>query len=296
MKCPYPFIVTKSGKFRHREYTNPVAVDHGLVVPCGKCLICQQNRAAEWAARLTHEWQTQKTGCFLTLTYDALTVPMFSDGLLTLWKPDVQLFMKRLRHLVGKTKIKYFLCGEYGTETDRPHYHAIIFGWRPDYGDCKQIGDILTHDDIADCWRLGNVQVSGITDNHLYYVSGYILKSTLYKDNLLSRKAPFILNSQGLGLDYATAHADRVFDMSITAEGKVAPLPRYYIKKLGDVNKTKLVTNNTQRELALLQRLAYNSDDPVERMLAKERVARSRQQNLKEVTALKERLRGKRKL
>lgn len=232
----------------------------------------------------------------MTLTYEDSTVPFFSDGLLTLWKPDVQLFLKRLRHLVGKIQIKYFLCGEYGSVTQRPHYHAIIFGWRPEYGDCKKIGDIYTHDDIADCWRLGNVQVSGLTDNHLYYVSGYILKSTLYKDNLLSRKPPFLSVSQGLGLEYAEKHADRVYNMTITAEGKTSPLPRYYIKKLGEVNKTKIVTSNAQRELAFLQRLAYNSEDPAERLKARDKVETSRKQNLKEVTALKERLRGKRKL
>lgn len=34
--------------------------------------------------------------------------------------------MKRLRKKIGP--IRFFMCGEYGDELGRPHYHAIIFG------------------------------------------------------------------------------------------------------------------------------------------------------------------------
>jgi len=54
--------------------------------------------------------------------------PAHADSLI---KRDVQLFVKRLRKdqdARGLAKIRYYLVGEYGDQTKRPHYHAAIFG------------------------------------------------------------------------------------------------------------------------------------------------------------------------
>jgi len=38
--------------------------------------------------------------------------------------------MKRLRkHYSGRT-IRYYMCGEYGENMGRPHYHAVFFNLR----------------------------------------------------------------------------------------------------------------------------------------------------------------------
>lgn len=46
-------------------------------------------------------------------------------------KRDVQLFVKRLRELIRKidknARIRFFICGEYGPQTFRPHYHCLFF-------------------------------------------------------------------------------------------------------------------------------------------------------------------------
>lgn len=66
--------------------------------------------------------------CFITLTYSPENVP--ADGSLN--KTHFQLFMKRLRKHALKesnSKISFFHCGEYGDRLDRPHYHALIFGY-----------------------------------------------------------------------------------------------------------------------------------------------------------------------
>lgn len=49
----------------------------------------------------------------------------------TLRKRHYQLFFKRLRKWYGKP-IRYFGTGEYGSKTQRPHYHFIIFGLKLD--------------------------------------------------------------------------------------------------------------------------------------------------------------------
>lgn len=49
-----------------------------------------------------------------------------SPYLPTLSKTDVQKFLKRLRKNYGK-KVRYFICGEYGPKSFKPHYHILFF-------------------------------------------------------------------------------------------------------------------------------------------------------------------------
>jgi len=96
-----------------------------LDVPCGQCIGCKLLRSIAWASRCMHEIQLHEQNCFITLTYDDEHMP--SDY--SLRKEDFQKFMKRLRHAIKPRKIRYFMCGEYGEESWRPHYHAIIFNY-----------------------------------------------------------------------------------------------------------------------------------------------------------------------
>ncbi|QCS37346.1 replication initiation protein [Tortoise microvirus 89] len=95
--------------------------------PCGKCPECLARRTSGWSFRLMEESKRAESAHFVTLTY--ATAPVTKKGFMTLCKKDVQDFFKRLRYYLGKdVKIKYYVVGEYGTRTLRPHYHAIIFG------------------------------------------------------------------------------------------------------------------------------------------------------------------------
>ena len=145
------------------EYLSPyreASVMDFVQIPCGKCIGCRLDYAKQWANRIMLEAQYHDDAYFVTLTYDDEHVPRSwstdpetgeACQSLTLRKRDVQLFMKRLRKwqdglvdtkyqvynknvsdssasLVSSQRIRYFLSGEYGSRTFRPHYHAIIFG------------------------------------------------------------------------------------------------------------------------------------------------------------------------
>lgn len=100
-----------------------------LEVPCQKCIICRDKKAVEWATRITCEGNYH-SNCpwWITLTYNKYNIP--SNGI---EKRDLQLFFKRLRERVSRkvgtdVRIRFVGVGEYGGNTARPHYHAIVFG------------------------------------------------------------------------------------------------------------------------------------------------------------------------
>jgi hypothetical protein len=162
------------------------------------------------------------------LTYNAESVPVFSEGASpTLVKSDLQKFFKRLRRDLEKEdrKIRYFACGEYGPETERPHYHAIVFGL-----DCNK--DKML---VEENWPFGFVSVGTVTYESCRYTAQYIQKKVLgksadevYKD----REPPFQIQSQGLGLQYALDNLER-YEGKLTIDGRIFSVPRYFRDKTG---------------------------------------------------------------
>lgn len=159
-----------------------------IELPCGKCIGCRLEYAREWACRCVHEASLYKHNFFLTLTYDDQHLKWTSDGEQTLFKKDFQDFMKRLRKYFydrdKDNKIRYFYCGEYGGQTHRPHYHAILFNCPP-FVDVQEIGhnyakQPLYHSDILDSiWKNGRVILGTVTYDSCAYVARYVSKKSL---------------------------------------------------------------------------------------------------------------------
>jgi len=145
-------------------------------IPCGQCIGCRLQRSADWALRCVHEASLHQENCFITLTYNAENIP--PDG--GLRKKHFQNFMKRLRKHLGKKKIKFYMCGEYGDKNNRPHYHALIFGH--DFTDrvfCGQTQsglDLYMSPTLEKLWTHGFVQVGEVTYDSAAYVARYIMK------------------------------------------------------------------------------------------------------------------------
>lgn len=259
MKCPHSFVMKAPGGkpvYMRMEYGGPMQILQGVVVPCGRCIICRKNKAAEWAARISHEMEYHAEKCFITLTYSDDNIPKNENDIMTLNKRDVQLFMKRLRKNTEK-KIKYFVCGEYGENTSRPHYHAIILGWRPDLNDLTAVSaakgrKIYSSGELSDYWKNGNVQVGSVTQDSVYYVTGYIIKK-LNKEVLDGRTPEFLLCSRGIGLNYALDNIEKVRKGELLSNGSQTAIPKYYIKKVG-VDKRYMLQRAIDSEVVVKTR------------------------------------------
>uniref|UniRef100_A0AAU8BA49 Replication initiator protein n=1 Tax=Dulem virus 101 TaxID=3145578 RepID=A0AAU8BA49_9VIRU len=242
------------------QCTNPFFLrSQGFFVPCGKCLACRIAKRREWSLRLTHQMTVQPDCIFLTLTYNDDNLP--KDGNIN--KRSVQLFMKRFRKRFGRG-IKYFLCGEYGDDTFRPHYHSIIFGvgLQNYLGSCQSVISFFRHgfryfSVISDIWPYGYCVVSSVSVDTISYVCGYVTKKirgSLEKYKKLGLKQmPFQLQSQGLGLDFILQENQSFRlqrEMFTYFKGHKCSLPRYYRKKLSIIGEDmKPLVEKSQMEV-----------------------------------------------
>lgn len=240
--------------------------------PCGKCAICLVNKQQDWAFRLYQEQKVSNSAHFLTLTYDEECLP-FGDTEPTLDKRDTQLFIKRLRDsqfkLMAKRHkknflrefnelelktIRYYLVGEYGPETNRPHYHAIMFNLIP---------EIITK--INDIWQNGHVKVGECNPTTIDYVTKYCISTKTGDQERFNGKAKeFATMSRrpGLGDNFVKTTQQYYADnqkMSIrNHKGNTKRMPQFYKQKLfsesdrEDIQSKSLVLqtqrNNTERK------------------------------------------------
>ena len=145
-----------------------------LMLPCGQCIGCRLERSRQWAVRCVHEASLHEDNCFITLTYDCDSMPRDFG----LCKRDLQLFFKRVRKNIG-VKLRYYACGEYGETTRRPHYHACLFGYRPQDLELLKERDgvrLYTSEFLQKQWKNGYVTVGDVTFESAAYVARYIMK------------------------------------------------------------------------------------------------------------------------
>lgn len=142
---------------------------------CGQCIGCRAERSRQWAVRCMHEAQMHERNSFITLTYDREHLPRNVSVDVREW----QLFAKGLRN-VG-LRFRYFACGEYGEESNRPHYHACLFG--EDFGsdrrpvDVNERGETLfTSKLLEEVWGKGMVRVGALSYESAAYVARYVMK------------------------------------------------------------------------------------------------------------------------
>lgn len=247
---------------------------HG-VTKCGQCMECRLAYSREWAIRITHEAQMHSQNCFLTLTYDNENLPPYGQ----LVKRDLQLFFKRLRHVVGP--FRYVASGEYGEIRRRPHFHVALFGVdfssdRIEYGSGIRGDKIYVSPTVASVWQksvfpMGHT-IGSLTFESAAYIARYITKKVtgvgaspvpLHSDietgELVLPNPEFLLCSRGIGRAWFRDHFfTDVFPHArvITAQGSPAPVPRYYknlLKEIGhdlSLEMSHRASANMERDLA----------------------------------------------
>lgn len=182
--------------------------------PCGKCPVCLQKRANEWALRISLEGRMHNDLAFVTLTYSP--EKLYDNALIP---SHLSSFMKRLRTYAQRSgfqgKIRFFGVGEYGEKRGRPHFHLVLFGLPKLFWNC-----------IRDAWTgsIVDVQTPRSRDAVASYVAGYVVKKLYTSSKVVMRQ------SQGLARDFI----DRVqhFTQVIILNGKTRYIGRYLRNRL----------------------------------------------------------------
>lgn len=196
MTCFSPFVVSHPkagrklaflGKYSDLGAFDPPASHHSFprkyLVPCGKCVGCRYDKAAEWSVRAQCEARYHSRSCFLTLTYSDANLPPGRS----LCRRHVELFLKRLRKRYG-LGIKVMFCGEYGPRTLRPHYHMLVFGWQPSAASlsrwrvstAKKRSSLFLSTELASLWPHGHTLIGmDAAAGAAGYVARYSLKKTV---------------------------------------------------------------------------------------------------------------------
>lgn len=166
-----------------------------IAIPCGQCIGCRINRQQMWAFRCLAEASLHRLNWFATLTYAPEHLPPLGE----LRHRDWQLFAKRVRRRLGP--FRYLMCGEYGEQTQRPHYHALIFGL--DIPDIERYGVRRGHPVfrsalLSELWGLGLCEFGTVTAQSARYCAGYVLKDCRAPERVdestgevVSLKAPY---------------------------------------------------------------------------------------------------------
>lgn len=223
-----------------------------ITIPCGKCIGCRLDYSREWANRCLLEMEDHESTLFLTLTYDDDHLPRrFYSRLDTgetdlesnpLRKKDIQDFHKRLRKSLDYP-IRFFLAGEYGDKTHRPHYHGIYFGLKPP-DDLERLKDsksgfpLYSSKKFDNIWENGFITIQDCTWETCAYTARYIMKklngsmSDYYDQNALT--PPFVLMSRmpGIGRSYLDRHPEILNFKSISVPSYNRPgnftVPKYF--------------------------------------------------------------------
>jgi len=245
-------------KYDHHPDAEPMRL------PCGQCTGCRLERAKTWAVRCLHEASLHSDNSFITLTYNDENLPVDES----LDHRQVQLFFKKLRK--AGIRFRYYMCGEYGENfTKRPHYHIIMFGYRPNdleaYGVNKQGKTLYTSPELTKIWAKGNTDVGDVNYESASYVARYIMKKQLGPDSdythltqhglITTRNPEYTAMSRkpGIAKDWFDQYLTDIFPHDelqiMTKKGiRYAKIPRYYDQLMETISPELMGTIKEKRQ------------------------------------------------
>lgn len=169
--------------------------DNIMEIPCGQCIGCRLEYSRQWAMRVLEEAKNYEHNHFITLTYNELFLATLCQSAqltsreiivptASLIKKDLQKFIKDLRRYweyhFNHDGIRFFACGEYGEQYQRPHYHIAIFNLPiPDLKFYKLTATkepLFTSKIIESIWGKGFAPIGAVTWNSAAYIARYVTK------------------------------------------------------------------------------------------------------------------------
>ena len=249
-----------------------------IAIRCGQCIGCRVYRAESWTTRILHEAKMHSCSIFLTLTYDDEHLPPGGS----LHYPHVQKFFRAQRQKLGK--FRFFVCGEYGDQTSRPHYHAILFGF--DYPDRVQLNSsyakrpVYKSAALAKLWPYGTHQIGFISPESARYVAQYSIKKVTGKraqahyerldpvTGEISRLVPEFARMSlrpALGRPWLEKYGQEILTHdNIVLNGSFHGIPRYYNEKLLQMFPMEMEALQAKRALNALEKSDDNTRQRLE--------------------------------
>ncbi len=266
-----------------------------------------------WAIRIVHEshmHEDKHGNSWLTLTYrdpSECSEEQLKNGYhipadYSLKPSDVSKFIRALRKKNRDHKIRYFYCGEYGDENQRPHYHICLFNHC--FNDQQLFKDdegfyTYTSEELDELWRYGFSTVAELNYNTAAYTAGYCFKKITGK-----RAAEHYLRCDehgqaywlvpeyirmstgrgkpsGIGAKFYEKYSSDIFpsDQSpVPGHGSCELVPRYYQNILAEQDPAMLERIKNLREEFIT---AHAADFTPERLRDKYICARAKQDRLK---------------
>lgn len=272
------------------ECTNPVYLSkQEMYVGCNHCVPCMAKSRRDWAVRLHFEHKFSSNAYFLTLTYAEEALPRDDCGFPTLRKADISEFLTKIRsasrvRVSGKQvnlSPRWFVVGEYGPKTERPHYHALVFNILP---------EVLAK--LVSYWGKGFITVKKVTAKRIQYVAKYQITKSLVNNThgSFDRELPFKVvtkSSGGLGKQWLTdenkAYAKRDLTGTLRTPSGVSSIPKYYRDRIGYTPSERTLCRESQiSHIEKQYLLAYQSlrdlgfIDPASELKYRESVAISK--------------------
>ena len=254
---------------------------------------------------------------FITLTYDDLHLPIAekieipkgetyeNDGTWisgTLYEPDMVRFLNSLRkhfERQGYEGIKYYYCGEYGTKTQRPHYHIILLHCPlriEEFRDCHVDTNFKAHwksNEIGQYWKQGMHDICQLEWSCAAYVARYCTKKLSYNVSkeyyyTVGKVPEFVRMSKGIGFEYLTKNLKKIYTtdeiIMRTVKGNIgsAKPPKAFDRKLEQYNpdlyqKIKLSRQHAAERAEKLLHEVSDYTDHKNLILAAEKVKKKMQ-------------------
>lgn len=252
---------------------------------------------------------------FVTLTYDDKCLPPGYDIRSGLNYSHFQNFMKRLRDRFsyrGFNKvdpIRFYMCGEYGDDFSRPHFHALLFNFDfPDrYYWCMRNGERSFRSSMLDglpqgtsrngkyvisdtaFWPYGNAEFGEVTFKSAAYVARYVMKKVTgdvaedyytwvdpVTGEYFQRRAEFNNMSRrpGIGKGWIEKFTSDVYPNDImVVNGVETKPPRYYDNYYATIDPQEFEKIKASRQD--LSQSVLDNNTP-ERLVVREVVAEAR--------------------